>query len=215
MINLHKRMLPNRQGSKPQHPDHQLSHRGRPVGTYRFSLMCSINSFSRDIQYAASRKGVRKTLSIYSFGPILQTMIKTPVKFQKDRSKTVGGVALTRYLLQTRNQTPCIMHHGKSNTMSPRFSIKRRGVTMCTTYSFSPVRKYNANFNGSYVQSEFIASVYNIQLSYVQQTPFFSSSPMCTTLVFTNMCNMKFLASKNNSSSLMCIIYSFLPANKT
>ena len=29
----------------------------------------------------------------------LQTMIKTPVKFQKDRSKTVGGVALTRYLL--------------------------------------------------------------------------------------------------------------------
>ena len=30
-------------------------------------------------------------------------MIKTPVKFQKDWSKIVAGVALTRYLLQTRN----------------------------------------------------------------------------------------------------------------
>ena len=38
-------------------------------------------------------------------------MIKTPVKFQKDRSKTVGGVALTRYLLQTRNHAPRITHH--------------------------------------------------------------------------------------------------------
>ena len=38
-------------------------------------------------------------------------MIKTPVKFQKDRFKTVGGVALTRYLLQTRNHAPRITHH--------------------------------------------------------------------------------------------------------
>ena len=30
-------------------------------------------------------------------------MIKTPVKFQKDQSKAVGRVALTRYLLQTQN----------------------------------------------------------------------------------------------------------------
>ena len=29
----------------------------------------------------------------------LQTMYKTPVKFQKNRYKTVGGVAHTRYLL--------------------------------------------------------------------------------------------------------------------
>ena len=29
----------------------------------------------------------------------LQTMTNTPVKFQKDRRKTVGGVANTRYLL--------------------------------------------------------------------------------------------------------------------
>ena len=33
-------------------------------------------------------------------------MIKTHVKFQKDQSKTVGGVALTKYLLQTRNHAP-------------------------------------------------------------------------------------------------------------
>ena len=30
-------------------------------------------------------------------------MIKIPVKFQKDRYKTVGGVVLTRFPLQTRN----------------------------------------------------------------------------------------------------------------
>ena len=30
-------------------------------------------------------------------------MIKTPVKFQKDWYKTVGGVVLTRFPLQTRN----------------------------------------------------------------------------------------------------------------
>ena len=30
-------------------------------------------------------------------------MIKTPVKFQKDQLKSVGGVALTKYLLQTQN----------------------------------------------------------------------------------------------------------------
>ena len=29
----------------------------------------------------------------------LQTMPKTPVKFQKDPPKTLGGVALTRYIL--------------------------------------------------------------------------------------------------------------------
>ena len=27
----------------------------------------------------------------------LQTLHKTPAKFQKDRNKTVGGVALTKY----------------------------------------------------------------------------------------------------------------------
>ena len=34
--------------------------------------------------------------------------MKTPVKFQKDRSKTEGGVPLTRYLLKTRNHAPRI-----------------------------------------------------------------------------------------------------------
>ena len=33
----------------------------------------------------------------------LQTMIKIPVKFQRDRYKTVGGVAVTRSPLQTQN----------------------------------------------------------------------------------------------------------------
>ena len=38
-------------------------------------------------------------------------MIKTPVKFQKDRSKIVGRVVLTSYLLQTRNHALRITHH--------------------------------------------------------------------------------------------------------
>ena len=37
-------------------------------------------------------------------------MIKTPVKFQKDQSKTVE-VALTKYLLQTLNHAPYITLH--------------------------------------------------------------------------------------------------------
>ena len=47
-----------------------------------------------------------------------QTMVKTPVKFQKDRFKTVEGVALTRYLLQTRNHAPSITHHAPCTTES-------------------------------------------------------------------------------------------------
>ena len=84
----------------------------------------------------------------------LQTMIKTPVKFQKDWFKTLGGVTITRYLLHIHfhsteawkksklkmwkiwkkitsrfcKKSTCTMHHGKLNTMSPRFSSKRRGT---------------------------------------------------------------------------------------
>ena len=36
----------------------------------------------------------------------LQTILKAPVKFQKDRTKTVGGVKGTRYLLKIRNHAP-------------------------------------------------------------------------------------------------------------
>ena len=36
----------------------------------------------------------------------LQTILKTPVKFQKDRTKTVGGVRGTKYLLKIRNHAP-------------------------------------------------------------------------------------------------------------
>ena len=45
----------------------------------------------------------------------LQTMTKAPVKFQKDRHKTVWGVTHTRYLLLEE-----VHNQGKPNTMSPR-----------------------------------------------------------------------------------------------
>ena len=54
----------------------------------------------------------------------LQTISKTPLKFQKDRHKTVGGVAGTRYLLQIRNHTVRTTHHRKPKTMSLLFSSR-------------------------------------------------------------------------------------------
>ena len=46
----------------------------------------------------------------------LQTILKTPVKFQKDRTETVGGVKGTRYLLKTRNHAPRATHHAPRPT---------------------------------------------------------------------------------------------------
>ena len=59
----------------------------------------------------------------------LQTILKAPVKFQKDRIKTVGGVKGTRYLLKIRNHALRATHHAKPKTVSLRFSSKRRGTT--------------------------------------------------------------------------------------
>ena len=72
----------------------------------------------------------------------LQTILKTPVKFQKNRTETVGGVKGTKYLLKTRNHAPRTTrhaprttrhaprttHHGKPKTVSLHFSSKRRGT---------------------------------------------------------------------------------------
>ena len=58
----------------------------------------------------------------------LQTILKTPVKFQKDRTKTVGGVKGTKYLLKIQNHSPRTTHHRKPKTVSLRFSSKRRGT---------------------------------------------------------------------------------------
>ena len=46
----------------------------------------------------------------------LQTILKAPVKFQKDRTKTVGGVKGTRYLLKIRNHAPRTMRHAPRTT---------------------------------------------------------------------------------------------------
>ena len=46
----------------------------------------------------------------------LQTILKTPVKFQKDGTKTVGGVKGTKYLLKIRNHAPRTTHHAPRPT---------------------------------------------------------------------------------------------------
>ena len=53
----------------------------------------------------------------------LQTMTKTPIKFQNDQLVTVGVDVHTRYLLLGGGGGD-----GKPNTMSPRFSSKMRGT---------------------------------------------------------------------------------------
>ena len=65
----------------------------------------------------------------------LHTILKTPVKFQKDWTETVGGVKGTKYPLKTRNHAPRATHHaprttphGKPKTVSLHFSSKRRGT---------------------------------------------------------------------------------------
>ena len=73
----------------------------------------------------------------------LHTILKTPVKFQKDWTETVGGVKGTKYPLKTRNHAPRATRHaprathhaprttphGKPKTVSLHFSSKRRGTT--------------------------------------------------------------------------------------
>ena len=74
----------------------------------------------------------------------LQTMTKTSVKFQMNRHKTVGGVAHTRYIVLKGDGRPERRKAGKTergkdgrkdgkpNTMSLRFSSKRRGTKKIT-----------------------------------------------------------------------------------
>ena len=50
----------------------------------------------------------------------LQTILKAPVKFQKDWTKTVGGVKGTRYLLKIRHHSP----QKAKNSVPPLFFEK-------------------------------------------------------------------------------------------
>ena len=60
----------------------------------------------------------------------LQTILKTPVKFQKDRTETVGGVKGTKYLLKTRNHAPRPTRHAPRPTENQKqcpFTFLRKG----------------------------------------------------------------------------------------
>ena len=46
----------------------------------------------------------------------LHTILKTPVKFQKDWTETVGGVKGTKYPLKTRNHAPRATRHAPRAT---------------------------------------------------------------------------------------------------
>ena len=59
----------------------------------------------------------------------LQTILKASVKFQKDWTKTVGGVKGTRYLLKIRNQAPRAIHHTprKAKNRGPSAFLRKGG----------------------------------------------------------------------------------------
>ena len=64
----------------------------------------------------------------------LQTILKTPVKFQKDRTETVGGVKGTKYLLKTRNHAPRPTRHAPrktKNSVPPLFFEKAGDNKRC------------------------------------------------------------------------------------
>ena len=89
----------------------------------------------------------------------LQTILKTPVKFQKDRTETVGGVKGTKYPLKTRNHAPRATRHAprttphrKPKTVSLHFSSKRRGTK----------RKKKSTKHANYRKSPNISSVNSI-----------------------------------------------------
>ena len=64
---------------------------------------------------------VQKTLAY------IQTIIKPPVKLQKDWLKTVGGVAQTRDLLQIRNHAHYALRITESRKQCPS-AFLRKGV---------------------------------------------------------------------------------------
>ena len=69
----------------------------------------SIHFDSENARKMAAEKVIKNNLRIISKPhAYLQTMYKTPVKFQKNRYKTVGGVAHTRY--------PLSFHFDSKNT---------------------------------------------------------------------------------------------------
>ena len=83
----------------------------------------------------------------------LQTILKAPVKFQKDRSKTVGGVKGTRYLLKIRNHAPHTTRHAPHTTESqkqcPSVFVQKGGGQLCKAmwfrYSYRKMAELSAN----------------------------------------------------------------------
>ena len=67
----------------------------------------------------------------------LQTILKTPVKFQKDRTKTVGGVKGTKYLLKIRNHAPRTTHHAPRKTKNsvPPLFFEKAGDNKVSCFS--------------------------------------------------------------------------------
>ena len=86
--------------------------------------------------------------------PHLQTMTKTPAKFQKDRHKIVGGVAHTRYPLSTpfdskdRHKAVGEVAHTRSPLSIHFDSIRAWKIT-----KFKKCGKSDKNYSEDYIQT--------------------------------------------------------------
>ena len=75
----------------------------------------------------------------------LQTILNTSVKFQKDRTETVGGVKGTKYLLKTRNHAPRNTRHVPRPTENQKqcpSTFLRKGGGQIIGLIFDEKKKY-------------------------------------------------------------------------
>ena len=98
----------------------------------------------------------------------LQTILKTPVKFHKDRTKTVGGVKGTKYLQKIRNHAPRTTHHAPrktKNSVPPLFFEKAEDTTC--------MKCQNCLFilTGSVIQIEVESCFYHIVARTINHEP--------------------------------------------
>ena len=90
---------------------------------------CSIHASEMTVQNVEKLTKIKLRI-ISKPHAYLQTMTKTPIKFQKDRHKTVGGVAHTRYLLLEGAEPQ------KAEYCAPSFFFEKSGDNnrLCPTH---------------------------------------------------------------------------------
>ena len=104
----------------------------------------------------------------------LQTILKTPVKFQKDRTETVGGFKGTKYPLKTRNHAPRTTRHAPrktKNSVPPLFFEKAGDNNMSNILILVMLNKFGKPYPLLiFTQSDYLIQVVDINSNTDWQT---------------------------------------------